>query len=160
MAKAKRTAPKARDNETRETEDRVTHYRPPSNLPDPKPQDGYVFRWVRTSILGETDNRNVSMRYREGWEPCLAEDHPELMIMSDRDTDGFENNIVIGGLMLCKCSEELMAKRDGYYQKKAEEQAASVDQNFMRENDPRMPLLETERRSETTFGVGRSRGKN
>jgi hypothetical protein len=53
-----------------------------------------------------------------------------------------------------------MAKRDGYYQKKAEEQAASVDQNFMRENDPRMPLLETERRSETTFGVGRSRGKN
>ena len=76
MAKAKRTAPKERDTETRETEDRETHYRPPSNLPDPTPQDGYVFRWIRTSMFGETDNRNVSMRYREGWEPCLAEDHP------------------------------------------------------------------------------------
>lgn len=158
MAKAKRTASKTRDNETRETEDRETHYRPPSNLPDPTPQDGYVFRWVRTSMLGDADNRNVSMRYREGWEPCLAEDHPELMIMSDRDTDGFENNIVIGGLMLCKCSTERMKQRETYYQGKSQEQAASVDQNFMRENDPRMPLLETESRSETTFGVGRTRG--
>ena len=156
MAKAPRTSPKAREVETRETEDRVTHYRPPSNLPDPIPQDGYNFRWVRTSILGEPDNRNVSMRYREGWEPCLAEDHPELMIMSDVNST-FEGNIVIGGLMLCKCSKELMEARDEYYNTKSKEQATSVNQNFMRENDPRMPLLETEHRSETTFGVGRSR---
>ena len=156
MAKAKRTASKERDIETRETEDRETHYRPPSNLPDPTPQDGYVFRWIRTSMLGETDNRNVSMRYREGWEPCLSEDHPELMIMSDAETE-FENNIVIGGLMLCKCSEELMQQRDEYYSGKSKDQQASVDQNYMRENDPRMHLLETEHRSETTFGVGRGR---
>jgi hypothetical protein len=156
MAKAKRTASKERDTETRETEDRETHYRPPSNLPDPVPQDGYVFRWIRTSMLGETDNRNVSMRYREGWEPCLAEDHPELMIMSDTETE-FESNIVIGGLMLCKCSEELMQQRDRYYSGKSRDQQVSVDQNYMRENDPKMPLLETEHSSETTFGVGRGR---
>ena len=156
MAKAPRTSPKAREVETRETEERVTHYRPPSNLPDPIPQDGYDFRWIRTSILGEPDNRNVSMRYREGWEPCLAEDHPELMIISDVNTT-FEGNIVIGGLMLCKCSKELMEARNEYYGSKSKEQATSVNQNFMRENDPRMPLLETEHRSETTFGVGRSR---
>ena len=60
MAKT-RTAPKTRDNDTRETEDRVTDYRPPSNLPDPTPEDGYAFRWVRTSMLGDADNRNVSM---------------------------------------------------------------------------------------------------
>mgnify|MGYP003628830840 CR=1 FL=1 len=83
MAEDTRTASKGREEETRETEERVTHYLPPSNLPDPTPQDGYEFRWVRTAMLGEDDNRNVSMRYREGWEPCLAEDHPELMIMSD-----------------------------------------------------------------------------
>jgi len=156
MPKEPRTAPKARENETRETEDRMTQYRPPANLPDPTPQEGYVFRWVRTDILGEQDNRNVSMRYREGWEPCLAEDHPELMIMSDLDSK-FEGNIVIGGLMLCKCTTELMASRDKFYADKAAEQATSVDQNFMRENDPRMPLLETERQSTVTFGAGRRR---
>jgi hypothetical protein len=152
----KRTASKGRDNETRELEDRVTEYRPPANLPDPTPQDGYSFRWVRTSMLGEADNRNVSMRYREGWEPCMAEDHPELMIMSDVNTT-FENNVVIGGLMLCKCSTELMEARDRYYDNRSMEQATSVNKNFMRESDPRMPLLETEHRSETTFGVGRGR---
>ena len=155
MAEA-RTAPKARENETRETEDRLTEYRPPVNLPDPTPQDGYVFRWVRTAVEGEQDNRNVSMRYREGWEPCLAEDHPELMIMSDLNSQ-FEGNIVIGGLMLCKCTTELMQAREFYFAKKATEQAASVDHNFMRENDPRMPLLDTERSSSVTFGAGRRR---
>jgi hypothetical protein len=155
MAKT-RTAPTERDTETRETEDRVTHYTPPSNLPDPIPQDGYEFRWIRTAMLGENDNRNVSMRYREGWEPCLSSDHPELMIMSDDDTK-FEDNVVIGGLMLCKCSTELMDQRSGYYAGMAKDQAESVDQNFMRENDPRMPLLETERRSTVSFGAGRKR---
>jgi len=151
-----RTAPKARDNETRETEDRVTDYRPPSNLPDPTPEDGYEFRWVRTSMLGDADNRNVSMRYREGWEPCLAEDHPELMIMSDVNTS-YEGNVVIGGLMLCKCSTEKMEARNKYFAEQADQQASSVDHNFMRENDPRMPLLETERKSTVTFGAGRKR---
>ena len=99
-----RTASKERDNETREVEDRVTDYRPPSNLPDPTPQDGYEFRWVRTAMLGEKDNRNVSMRYREGWEPCLAEDHPELMIMSDADT-------TYGLRSGCKCGSKLYARK-------------------------------------------------
>jgi hypothetical protein len=156
MAENTRTASKGREDETRETEDRVTHYLPPSNLPDPTPQDGYEFRWVRTAMHGEPDNRNVSMRYREGWEPCLAEDHPELMIMSDTNTV-FKDNVVIGGLMLCKCLTEQMEARAGYYAGMANDQAASVDQNFMRENDPRMPLLETERKSTVSFGAGRKR---
>jgi len=50
-----------------------------------------------------------------------------------------------------------MAARDKYYQQKAAQQAASVDQNFMRESDPRMPVLQTEHTSQTTFGVGRRR---
>ena len=118
----------------------MTHYRPPSNLPDPTPEDGYEFRWVRTAMLGDADNRNVSMRYREGWEPCLAEDHPELMIMSDVNST-YEGNVVIGGLMLCKCSTEKMEARNKYFAEQANQQALSVDHNFMRENDPRMPLF-------------------
>ncbi|MBC8368295.1 hypothetical protein H8E52_12885 [bacterium] len=157
MARVTRTAPKAREAETREAEDRFTEFTPPSNLPDPTPQDGYVFRWIRTDVLGEPDNRNVSMRYREGWEPCLASDHPELMIMSDENTK-FVDNVVIGGLMLCKCTTEIMKRREDYYTKLAREQAESVDHNFMRENDPRMPLLDTERKSSVTFGAGRRRG--
>ena len=68
----------------REVDERKDDYRPSdafipqSLLPTPIPQDGWVFRWVRTQILGASDNINVSTRFREGWEPVLAEDHPEL----------------------------------------------------------------------------------
>ena len=55
-------------------------WKPASVIPDPEPQDGWVFRWVRTSILGQTDATHTSRMFREGWEPVRAEDHPELML--------------------------------------------------------------------------------
>jgi len=158
---AERTGKQSRDNETREKEevDPSAGYRPPSNLPTPDDQDGYCFRWVRASIGGEADNRNISMRMREGWEPVKAEDHPELMLISDRGTT-FEGGIEVGGLVLCKTLRENMEKREAYYADKAHQQQVSVDQNFMRESDPRMPLLPTEHSTQTTFGTGRPpRGK-
>ena len=59
---------------------------PASVLPNPAPQEGWVFRWVRTSTLGHADNTNVSQKFREGWVPVKAEDHPELEVMSDIDS--------------------------------------------------------------------------
>jgi len=155
MAKS-RTGPKARDLEDHEVEesDDLT-YLPPSNLPDPAPRDGWAHRWVRCSALGTPDNQNVSMRMREGWEPVRAEDYPELQLMNDREAV-FEDSIEIGGLVLCQTSTEHMAKRDRYYAQKARRQVESVDHNYMKENDPRMPLLPTERSTRTTFGTGRS----
>ena len=37
-----------RDSNTRPSD----AWNPASILPDPTPQDGWVFRWVRTSIMG------------------------------------------------------------------------------------------------------------
>jgi len=100
------------------------------------------------------------MRFREGWEPVQAEDHPELMITSDRGST-FEGNIEVGGLILCKTLEANMQKRDDYFKKKATAQQESVDRHFMRQSDPRMPLRSGDisrqvRESTTvTFGGGR-----
>ena len=41
---------------------------------------------------------------------------------------------------------------DKYFQDMAENQMQSVDNNFLRENDPRMPLMKPERSTRTTFG--------
>ena len=72
-----------RDAESREVETRASDsWLPASVLPNPAPQDGWVFRWVRTSTLGHADNTNVSQKFREGWVPVKAEDHPELEVMS------------------------------------------------------------------------------
>ena len=126
---------------------------PQSSLPVPEPKDGWVFRWIRTSSLGRTDNTNVSRQFREGWEPVRAEDHPELKIMSDHNSQ-FKGNVEVGGLLLCKAPAEKMESRKKYFQELADRQIEGVDRSFLRENDPRMPLLNPERSTRTTFGRG------
>ena len=126
---------------------------PQSLLPIPEPQDGWVFRWIRTSILGESDNINVSTRFREGWEPVMAEEHPELKIQSDYGSQfAAKGNIEIGGLLLCKAHEKTMQQRSKYYEDMAQQQMEGVDRNYLRENDPRMPLLRPERTTKVKFG--------
>jgi hypothetical protein len=140
--------------QAREVEQRPSDsWKPASVLPTPDPQDGWAFRWVRTSTLGKSDNTNVSQKFREGWTPVRAEDHPELEVMSDIGSR-FEGNIEVGGLLLCKAPENEVKKREEYFERMAETQMESVDNNFLRENDPRMPVLSPERSSRTTFGRG------
>lgn len=139
----------ARDLVSREKSARVV-YRPPSALPDPTPEPGYVYRWIATHVLGEAQHTNVSTKMREGWEPVKAVDHPELMLQGNEKT----GNVEIGGLMLCKMSKEQAQARDEYYQQQAEAQMASVDNNFLRNNDPRMPLFADRKSSSTRGGFG------
>ena len=126
---------------------------PQSSLPVPEPKDGWVFRWIRTSSLGRSDNTNVSRQFREGWEPVKAEDHPELKIMSDINSQ-FKGNVEVGGLLLCKAPEEKMKARQRHFQEVSDRQIEGVDRSYLRENDPRMPLLNPERSTRTTFGRG------
>ena len=141
-----------RDAESREVEQRPSDsWMPASVLPTPDPIDGWVFRWVRTSTLGHADNTNVSQKFREGWVPVKSEDHPEMEVMSDINSR-FEGNIEIGGLLLCKAPEGKVQQREKYFQNMAETQMESVDNNFLKQNDPRMPVLNPERSTRTTFG--------
>ena len=83
-----------------------------------------------------------------------AEDHPELKIQSDYGSQfAAKGNIEIGGLLLCKAPEEKMKARERHFDQLASQQMQSVDNNFLRENDPRMPLLQPERSSRvSSFG--------
>lgn len=151
MEKTIHTSREDREFATREATERKKSWRPPSLLPVPRPQDGVKYRWIRTSTLGQSDNKNVSSRFRESWTPVLAKDHPELKLVSDRNSE-FKENVEVGGLLLCKNSTENVDARNEYYRNRARDQLASVDNNYLRENDPRMPLLRPERRTRTTTG--------
>ena len=96
-----------REVATRESTQRKQMWTPPQTLPAPAPKPGWVFRYIRTSIMGNADPSNTAAKFREGWEPVKAEDHPELMHVSDPNSK-FKGNIEIGGLLLCKAPEELM----------------------------------------------------
>lgn len=139
-----------RELQTREKIGRRRAYQRADILPTPNPQPGWDYHWVRISTRGESDPTNVSLMLREGWEPVRASDHPEITVATI-ESERFKDNIVIGGLMLCKAPSELVQDRNGYFVDTADAQIRSVDNNFMRENDPRMPLFNS-RSSQTTFG--------
>lgn len=141
-----------RELDTREKKTRKKSWVKPELLPTPKPQDGYTFHWVRVSMQGHADPANVSAKMREGWEAVKASDHPEIFL-SHSENDRFKDNIVMGGLMLCKAPTEMVEERNDYYRSQSESQIRSVDNNLMRENDPRMPLF-NERKTKVTFGKG------
>ena len=143
----------SREIEKRETTERVKSWAPPTLLPVPAPQDGYAFRWIRISTMNQSDPTNLSAKLREGWEPVRLADHPELKLYSTDTSEKFKDNVVVGGLMLCKTPQELVDQRNAYYQQQTDNQTSSVDNNFMRESDPRMPLFR-DRKSSVSFGKG------
>lgn len=145
-----------RSLETREEEERVMQWKPPSLLPDPDPQDGYVFRWIRVSSLSQADIKNASSKFREGWVAVKASEHKELAVMTD-ESSRFPENIEIGGLLLCKMPVEMARQRQAHYQSLADAQLRSVNEDLMRESDPRMPLNKPERVTEVSFGSSRNR---
>jgi hypothetical protein len=142
-----------RTAQTRETGERKRSWQRQSMLPTPEPRDGLKFRWVRTSALGQADMTNVSRRFREGYVPVKATEFPELHIMSDVDSR-FPENIEVGGLLLCAIPDDLADDRTQGQVQEARQQMDAVDRNYMRESDPRMPVLAPERSSRTTFGKG------
>ena len=142
----------ARELDTRAVTQRPEAWRPPETLPMPEDRPGWKHRYVRTSTMGMADPANISSKLREGYEPCKAEDYPELMMHATVE-GRFKGGIEIGGLLLCRIPEEFLKQRADYYDKQNKSQIDSVDNNFLRENDPRMPLF-SERKSKVTFGSG------
>ena len=143
---------KPREVETRQQDMRPQQWKPPELLPEPDKQAGFSYRWIRTSTLGTADPRNLSAKLREGWEPVRIEEQPKFQLLVDPNSR-FKDNIEIGGLLLCKTPEEFVEQRNKHYRIQAESQMDAVDNNLMRQNDPRMPLF-NEKKSTVTFGKG------
>ena len=144
-------APRSAD--TRDSETRLKPWQPPSLLDAPTPPDGYIYRWLRESMVGQEDKANMSKRIREGWEPVRAEEHPEFE--APTVDDGRHAGVIgVGGLILAKMPIETVNQRRAYYKQMAADQMQAVDSNLMRESDSRMPISQPNRNSQITFGKG------
>ena len=142
----------ARELDSRATTQRPTMWRAPETLPMPDPRPGWKHRYVRVSTMGQSDPSNISSKFREGYEPCKAEEYPEMM-MHATEEGRFKGNIEVGGLLLCRIPEEFLVQRADHYGKQNQAQMDSVDNNFLKDSDPRMPLF-SEKRSKVTVGSG------
>jgi hypothetical protein len=141
---------KPRSTETRVTKERPKQWSLPELLPEPDKQEGFVYRWIRVSTLNSADPRNISAKLREGWEPVKASEQPNLQLLASREGP-YKDHIEVGGLLLCKTPVEFVQQRTEHYQAVTAQQTEAVDNNLMRQSDPRMPLFK-ENKSSTSFG--------
>jgi hypothetical protein len=141
-----------RELESRETQERPKQWAPAELLPEPDKEAGFAYRWIRVATLNQADPRNLSAKLREGWEPVRIEEQPKFQLLVDPQSR-FKDNIEIGGLLLCKTPIEFVEQRNSHYEKQTQAQTDAVDNNLMRQSDPRMPIFQ-ERKSSSSFGKG------
>ena len=84
-----------RDQDSRVNAARPMTWAPPTLLPDPAPQEGWDFRWIRISTQGQNDPMNLSSKLREGWEPVRVEEQPKFALLIDPNSR-YKDNIEIG----------------------------------------------------------------
>lgn len=141
-----------REQATREIQERPKQWMQAELLPEPDKLPGYAYRWIRVSTMNSADPRNLSAKLREGWEPVPIEEQPKFKLLVD-PTSRYRENIEVGGLLLCKTPSEFVMQRNTFYSKQTQAQTEAVDNNLMRQSDPRMPLFK-ERKSATSTGKG------
>jgi len=141
-----------REVDTRTPYERPKQWMPAELLPEPDKQPGYAYRWIRVSTLNNADPRNVSSKMREGWEPVSIEEQPQFQLLVDPNSR-YKDQVEVGGLLLCKTPSEFVNQRNTYYKQQTDAQTEAVDNNLMRQSDPRMPIFR-ERKSTSSFGKG------
>ena len=141
----------ARNTATREKETRRKPWTPPSSLDAPPPPEGYVHRWIRESVMGYDDNKNLSARLREGFELVRADEYPDFAAPTIQD--GKHAGVIgVGGLILARFPIESKTERDRFYREKTADQLDAVDNDLMREQHSSMPI-HNDRQSRVTFGA-------
>jgi len=145
----------SRSSETRAKVDlRKQPWTPPSNLDAPPAPSGYKHRWLRAEAGGFVDTANMSKKLREGYELVRAEELREQI--GDHDypviADGKHAGLIgVGGLVLARIPEEIVASRQEYFAGRTRDQQQAVDNDLMKEQRPEMPI-NIDRQSRVTFG--------
>ena len=139
-----------RESATREKQERLKEWTPPSSLDAHPAPIGYKHRWIRERVMDYDDKANIHKRQREGYELVRAEDYPDadFPVIDEGKNAGV---IGQGGLLLARIPEEIVEERNKYFMDKTNTQMEAVDRDLMKESNPAMPISK-ERKSQVAFG--------
>ena len=145
------TTKTSRTADTREKTQRKRVWQRPSSLDAPPAPDGYIHRWIRAEVRGYEDTKNVINRLREGYELVRADEYPDWQLPTIED--GKNAGVIgVGGLLLARIPEELIAQRNEYYKGLTDDQMQAVDNDLLKDAHPSMPISKPDRQSRVTFG--------
>ena len=143
-----------RSSETREKTSRKKGWTRPSSLDAPPAPDGYKHRWIRESVRGYDDSKNVMGKLREGWELVRADQYSEGMYSAyNGNIKAYEGVISVGDLLLARIPQETVDERNAHYKRLTDQQTEAWETDPLREQHPSMPM-NNDRQSRVSFGGG------
>lgn len=102
----------------------------PSSLDAPPPREGKTQRWVRQSVRGAADPKNLNRAWREGWRPrspdTLSEDWRVYATFADK-TDGM---IVVDDLILMEIDTDILERKRAAIERNTALQMHSVEHDL------------------------------
>lgn len=153
--KVKNSNRSSRESVAHDNQARRKPWRPVRKLETPPAPEGYTYRWIRESMLGQEDRANVSRRIREGWELVKGTDLPADFQLPTMDSSGRHEGVVYNeGLLLAKIPVETVEERKAHYQNVTEEQSNALDNTMFNDarQDSRYVKYDPQRDSQVTFG--------
>lgn len=102
----------------------------PSSLDAPPPRPGKTQRWVRKSLRGVDDPKNLNRSWREGWRPRPPDSLPEEWRIYATFADKSEGMIVVDDLILMEIDSDIIEARRKAIKKATQDQMRGVEHDL------------------------------
>lgn len=121
----------------------------PSSLDAPPARDGMTQRWVRRSIRGADDPKNLNRSWREGWRPRPPESLTEEWRIYANFADKENGMIVVDDLILMEIDSRVLVKRKQAIERATAQQMDSVNHDLESTQIAGHPIVKEHRTSVT-----------
>lgn len=125
----------------------------PSSLTAPEPRQGMTQRWVRKSLFGADDPKNLNRSWREGWRPRSPDTLPEDWRIYATFADKNEGMIVVDDLILMEIDSSILAARKEAIRKATAMQIESVEHDLESAQVKGHPIVKEHKTSVTHPGI-------
>jgi hypothetical protein len=125
----------------------------PSSLDAPPAREGMTQRWVRKSLHGADDPKNLNRSWREGWRPrdpsTLSEEWRIYATFADKDN----GMIMVDDLILMEIDSKVLSKRKRAIEKATASQMYSVEHDLESAQFAGHPIVKEHKTSVTHPGL-------
>lgn len=119
----------------------------PSSLDAPPAREGKTQRWVRQSVRGAADPKNLNRAWREGWRPRPPETLPEDWRVYATFADKTDGMIVVDDLILMEIDSSILKAKREHIRKNTQMQMQSVDHDLEKAQVAGHPIVKEHKTS-------------
>lgn len=125
----------------------------PSSLDAPPARTGMTQRWVRKSLRGEADPKNLNRKYREGWrfrDPSGLPEDWKVFAVHAKQGEGY---VQVDDLVLMEIPTSVLNQRLRYQEEQTRLQMASVEHDLEKTQVSGHPIHKEHKTSVSHPGV-------